>query len=1283
MLLVVLLLATSANSSSQEFKSTSPSNPPQSDVFLQGFYWNSTPGGIWYDSLARLAPRFATAGFGAVWFPSPAKGAAGGLSMGYDPYDHFDFGEYNQKGSIETRFGSREELIGVINTYHSLGMQVFADAVMSHMNGGESKIPYECKPYPSYADSAYLLFNYPFGSGRFKKDASYFYPNLQTCNVNPPYHGPDDPVFKFGENLAHDKTKVKDSLIVWGQYLRNVLGFDGFRIDAVKHIDPIFVGSWLQQSNPGGYAVAEYYGSASEIGTWLHYCQNVFGGDVSMFDFPLRFALKDMCDNTSGGYDMNWLDGAGLLNAGISGFDVATFVDNHDLDRVGWDGFVDNGHSPIVNDKEMAYAYTIFSEGRPCVWYRDYFVYGLDRKIDTLIWIRQNILYGGTTKRGSLNPFYVGAAISQEDQSKDIYVARRDGGNGHPAAYLVLNDHPTEWRGVWVDTQYPDQVFRDYTGVAIDKQAAVDGRVDLWAPPRGYAIYVPDTSLELNHAPFIQTIPDREAFTNTPFSFQLSFGDPNGDSVLLSISGNPSWLTLSANGLVSGTPGLADTGTSIVIISAMDGNGAASADTFHLTVLAHPVMDGLFEGSGVWNLSIALADTLQGWDTVSVRNVYVTSDEYYFYFGASVTAREWMNWVFLVNTKPGGGSSDSWLRSVVYDHANKPDYILRGYFTGYAELHTWTGSVWSGVGTALSTSSFGDNITSNSPQAGWVEVRIPRASIGNPAVMGVQCYITGNQNSQASFDACPNDQNTPTWSGFTTHLKYYAYSAPKAITQCNIQFPSTAALTNIGSTTIYARAFGVGVTDSAGIGVGVQSWIGYSTTNTNPSTWTNWVSATYNVDANQHDEYRAVLGYPLLSPGTYYYASRFQFNGGPFVYGGYSAGGSGFWNGTTNVSGILRIYTQPTQTTLLSPPDNAADLASTTLLSWNPVVDAQTYRLQVAYDSLFNALILDDSTLISASRQIGPIAFGDTFYWRVRAKNISGTGVYSDTWTFSTIDASIFDYSMKAKWNLISVPIDVFDSRKIALFPSAVSDAYAFVSGIGYVSRDTLLQGVGYWVKFADSSIVSFIGASRSFDSISIVSGWNIIGSISAPVAVSDLVEVPSGMIASQFYQYDGSYSPADSVRPSRAYWVKANSGGVLVLASAMQPRIAANSHRELSMLTFEDASGKQQGFLLDLGGLQRDVIAPYAMPSSGEPGNDIVRISEKNSAVDSITRRLSLEILETKGPITLRWSVPGESCCLSLVIDGRLMPIRQSGFIKLTPNTYSIELLFHKKDSE
>ncbi len=564
---------------------------PQSDVFMQGFYWNSPPGGIWYDSLAQLAPRLASAGFSAIWFPPPCKGAGGSLSMGYDLYDHYDFGDYNQKGTRETRFGSKDELVHAIAAFHDVGIQVFADAVMSHMDGGEAEIPYECHP-ANYPDSAYLLFQYPNGSKRFPKDASDFYPNSQTCDVNPPYHGSSDPAFQFGVWLAKDRSFVRDSLIVWGEYLKKVIGFDGFRLDAVKSIDPQFMGPWLNAVNSGAYAVAEYFGSADEIKSWYSQTSSD-GGGVSMFDFPLRFTLKDMCNNTAGTFDMNTLDGAGLVNAGMSGYNVSTFVENHDFDRVGWNDSVDVGHDPIITNKDMAYAYIIFSEGRPCVFFKDYFMYGLAGKIDTLIWIRQNFLGGGTTKRAGLNPYYIrqDGSTDQTVLSQDIYVARRDGYASQPGGYLVLNDNATQWIDVWVDTDLPVGTrVRDFTAHDVDKIVTTPdhtggkNRVKLWAPPRSYTIYVADSTKSLNHPPVVESVTPQIAYTNSSFIFQTLASDADNDSLTYALNGNPSWLKISSAGKLFGTPVFGDTGKSIVVLTVQDPHAQKTIDTFSVVV---------------------------------------------------------------------------------------------------------------------------------------------------------------------------------------------------------------------------------------------------------------------------------------------------------------------------------------------------------------------------------------------------------------------------------------------------------------------------------------------------------------------------------------------------------------------------------------------------------------------------------------------------------------------------------------------------------------------------
>ncbi len=563
---------------------------------MQGFYWNSPPGGVWYDSLARLAPRLASAGIGAIWFPSPVKGGGGGFSMGYDPYDHYDFGEYNQKGGKETRFGSREELVHAISTLHSVGIQVYADAVMRHMMGGEMRAPYECIPLHNgnkiVADSAFMIFSYPNGSGRFKKTAAEFYPNAEHCFVDSRFVE-TDPLFRFGEWLDHNKQSVKDSLIAWGKYLRNELKFDGFRLDAVKPIDPAFMAAFLKEANGSNYAVAELWSNASDIGNWLNVAKNQNGATVAMFDFPLRYTLKEMCNNTGGGFDMRSLDNAGLAGAGISGFDYSTFVENHDFDRTGYDGQTDNGHDPVLTDKHLAYAYILFSEGRPCIFFKDYFTYGYSGKIDTLIWIRQNFLGGGTTKRSGLNAYFIRQDNNQDQNSvgPDVFVARRDGFGPQKGGYIVINDNPTQWIDVWVDTELPVGTnYKDFTGKDADKvvvgpaPGGTKNRVKLWSPARSYTVFVADTATVLNHPPVLNRIPDLLTYTNARFQFQSVSNDANKQSLQYTLSNNPSWLSVNADGFLSGSPSFSDTAVTQVILTVKDPFNATDADTFFVQV---------------------------------------------------------------------------------------------------------------------------------------------------------------------------------------------------------------------------------------------------------------------------------------------------------------------------------------------------------------------------------------------------------------------------------------------------------------------------------------------------------------------------------------------------------------------------------------------------------------------------------------------------------------------------------------------------------------------------
>ncbi len=133
-------------------------------------------------------------------------------------------------------------------------------------------------------------------------------------------------------------------------------------------------------------------------------------------------------------------------------------------------------------------------------------------------------------------------------------------------------------------------------------------------------------------------------------------------------------------------------------------------------------------------------------------------------------------------------------------------------------------------------------------------------------------------------------------------------------------------------------------------------------------------------------------------------------------------------------------------------------------------------------------------------------------------------------------------------WNMVSLPLTVPDPRKTSLFPTSISNAYAFSSTSGYVNRDTLLNRFGYWLKFSLAQEVAIRGTERSYDTLDIAAGWNMIGATSFPVAVASIIQIPSGIVASSFFAYGGAYSSADTLKPGYAYWVKSAQAGKLIL---------------------------------------------------------------------------------------------------------------------------------------
>ena len=139
----------------------------------------------------------------------------------------------------------------------------------------------------------------------------------------------------------------------------------------------------------------------------------------------------------------------------------------------------------------------------------------------------------------------------------------------------------------------------------------------------------------------------------------------------------------------------------------------------------------------------------------------------------------------------------------------------------------------------------------------------------------------------------------------TTTEANYTINAIAAPTWANLQWPPIGSICQGGTYVAYGQVYQAGVTDSAGQGNGITVEFGYNGTNTDPSTWTNWTTATYNTDNGNNDEYKFTFTPP--TSGTYYYTFRYRPSTCAWQYGGYNAGGGNFWNGTTNVNGQLTV----------------------------------------------------------------------------------------------------------------------------------------------------------------------------------------------------------------------------------------------------------------------------------------------------------------------------------------------------------------------------------------
>jgi hypothetical protein len=262
-------------------------------------------------------------------------------------------------------------------------------------------------------------------------------------------------------------------------------------------------------------------------------------------------------------------------------------------------------------------------------------------------------------------------------------------------------------------------------------------------------------------------------------------------------------------------------------------------------------------------------------------------------------------------------------------------------------------------------------------------------------------------------------------------------------------------------------------------------------------------------------------------------------------------------------------------------------------------------------------------------------------------------------------------------WNLVSLPVNLPDQSRLAVFPTSTSAAFAYEAG--YTQRDTLARGEGYWLKFSNADPVNLIGEPAILDSIPLLMGWNIIGSVSSPVSVGAATSVPGGIISSPFYSYGGSYTVADSIRPLQGYWVKANAPGLLVLSSfaavpaSARPHVPAEPGPALGTLTFSDALGHAQSLTL----LAKARVAAE-LPPPPPAGTFDVRFSSQRLAEHVASSQSAGEglpiCLQSTGPVEFAWDLStANGKRYELTVGSTVLTLSGSGSTTIPAGTTSL----------
>ena len=409
-----------------------------SGVMLQGFSWDSYNESQW-KVLEKQADELKNY-IDLVWLPQSGKCLETTQVMGYMPYYYF-----NQNSS----FGSEAELRSLITKFKAAGIGAIADVVINHRN---------TEGWYTFPAETYKGVTYQMQSTDICKndDGGTTATQAATDGVSLSQNNDEGTDFGGCRDIDHKSENVQKVIKAYLKYLKDDLGYTGFRYDMVKGFDGIHVADYNDATGVE-YSVGEYWDGNDKIESWI----NRTNKKSAAFDFQFRYNVRDAVNGAANGKVATSSDWSKLNSNDNLMHDAnyrryaVTFVENHDTQKRS----ESEQNDPLRKDTIAANAYMLAMPGTPCIFQPHWNAY--KSEIKEMIAARK---YAGITNMSN---------YANKQSKKTLYVNEVTGtkhkllvavGNdadkyagetgytkilsGYHYAYFLSNDAETSWTDV-------------------------------------------------------------------------------------------------------------------------------------------------------------------------------------------------------------------------------------------------------------------------------------------------------------------------------------------------------------------------------------------------------------------------------------------------------------------------------------------------------------------------------------------------------------------------------------------------------------------------------------------------------------------------------------------------------------------------------------------------------------------------------------------------------------------------------------------------------------------